>query len=203
MASIMEQEFPDEEEDDFNPAPEIGSDDEGDGVSDVKADADEDEQSATANRQRSRLNDADEDEDEVKDQKRGTNNSGGRAADGEGEDEEEEQLDRDEDDEDEDEDDEDEDDDIVRSASTREHQYSADHVSRELHQGNAGRRAGAISSSMSKPRWTKKMRKNRKRTMICQARRCTPMTCRSYLQARTETTANTASSIGNANSNCI
>ncbi|KAK5126547.1 hypothetical protein LTR85_009481 [Meristemomyces frigidus] len=62
MASILDQDFPDEEEDDFNPAPEVGSDDEADEKPAANDDDDEDEPPARSERSRSRpQRDADDD----------------------------------------------------------------------------------------------------------------------------------------------
>lgn len=96
MASILDQDFPDEEEDDFNPAPEIGSDDEGDEKPEVDDDA---EPVARNERSRSRPQDVKDDaKDEIVGFGRDADDEEDGEANGEEEDEEDEDEEEDEDD---------------------------------------------------------------------------------------------------------
>ncbi|KAF2172437.1 hypothetical protein M409DRAFT_63124 [Zasmidium cellare ATCC 36951] len=105
-ANFLDQEFPDEEEeDDFNPQPEVGSDDEADAKPNVEADEDEDEPSSERPRARS----APKDDDDLKEEDGdGVNAADGDDEEGEAEGEEEAQGADEEEDEEEDEEDEDE-----------------------------------------------------------------------------------------------
>jgi len=200
MASILNQDFPDDEEDDFNPAPEIGSDDEADEKPQVDADADDDD--ALPRSVRNRSPPKDEDEDALKDEEPGTVGAARRV----GADEDGEQRDNDEEEdedneEDEDEDEEDEDDDIVRTTLCVDSQCPANHACREHRRANAERKAGGTSSSMSRPKLMKRMRRSLRRMRTCPVKRCIPTTCKSYRQAPTETIGSIGSSTVNESRN--
>lgn len=114
MSTFMDQEFPDEDEDDFNPEQEVGSDDEGDAKLQVD---DEDNESAAP---RSRSRGAANDDDDAKEQDAEGAHGFGADDDDEGDGEGDDELKDGDDEEDEEEDEEDdEEDDIGRPTKRR------------------------------------------------------------------------------------
>lgn len=186
-ADFLNQDFGDESEEDFNPEPERNSDDEDDAKPDTNGQDDDDEPP-----QRSRGGrDADNEDDDLKEE---PENKDGEDEE-EGGDEEEE-----EDEEDEEEDEEDDDDEVCIFVHLDHPWILIDY--RINPRASAEESRGATSSSMSKPKSTRRMRRSPKRTKICLAKKCTQTTFRNSLLARTVTTASTVSSTVSATCRC-
>ncbi|KAI7310012.1 hypothetical protein KC315_g12777, partial [Hortaea werneckii] len=112
MASVLDQEFPDEEEEDFNPQPEVGSDDEGD----QQGGNDDDDEEPPARKERSQSRHQ-ADQDDANDDEGPSNAVGGNEDDDERDEEEEE--DEEEQEEEEEEEEEDEDDELEGQPSRK------------------------------------------------------------------------------------
>jgi len=201
MSNVLNQDFggSESEDDDFNPEPAVGSDNEEDNKQEVKPsssrravpnddDDDEDKQPNGASKSRRDDNEDDEDvkeddEDEDDAPKRQNRDQG------EGEDEEDDEEEEEEEEEDEDE--------AVTVRSRCRILESRQANSCRATAESADAETLETSSSMSKPKLTRKMKKSWTKTTSSQAMRCTLMTCWNYHLVLIETTVNTENLIVN------